>query len=148
MYIVLRRFESSSNSPFIAITYIPDTAPVRSKMLFASTRITLVRELGIEHFRETIFCTTTEELTPVGFDKHDKHVQLEAPLTEEEKRFEEVKRKEAEECRGMMERKTNLISSLIMPASAQVPKSLSSLRKSGVDLTDDVNFVQLVRDLN
>lgn len=31
---------------FVAVTYVPDKAPVRMKMLFASTRLTLVRELG------------------------------------------------------------------------------------------------------
>jgi len=30
----------------VAITYVPDKAPVRQKMLYASTRLTLTRELG------------------------------------------------------------------------------------------------------
>lgn len=70
-------------------------------MLFASTRLTLVRELGREHFRETIYTTTRDELTPEGFEKHDKHEQLEAPLTEEERSLEGVKQAEAiEGARG------------------------------------------------
>lgn len=66
-------------------------------MLFASTRLTLVRELGREHFRETIFATTRDELTPEGFARHDRHEGLAAPLTEEERSLQGVKEAEAEE---------------------------------------------------
>ncbi|RKF76348.1 Twinfilin [Golovinomyces cichoracearum] len=146
LYIILRRYDSSTPAPFVVITYVPDAAPVRSKMLFASTRLTLVRELGIERFRETIFATSTEDLSPAGFEKHDKHVLLDAPLTEEEKCLGEVKRREAEESRGMMERKSHIISGLSMPASREVIMSLNGLGKFDVDeatATAKVNLVQL-----
>lgn len=123
----------------MAITYVPDSAPVRQKMLFASTRLTLVRELGIERFRETIFATAKEELTPQGFEKHDKHVKLEAPLTEEEQSLGEVKRKEAEEGRGMNERKSHVSSGVSMPISDEAVQALKSLAGEEGD-----SLVQLV----
>lgn len=46
----------------MALTYIPSNAPVRAKTLFASTRATLVRELGSEKFATTIFATEEEEV--------------------------------------------------------------------------------------
>jgi twinfilin-like protein len=106
-------------------------------MLFASTRLTLVRELGIERFRETIFATTKAELTKEGFEKHDKHVVLEAPLTEEQS-LGEVKRKEAEEGRGMNERKSHVSSGVSMPVSEEALQALKGLAE-GRD-----NLVQLV----
>ena len=81
LYILLRQDGAKT---FAAITYVPSTAPVRQKMLFASSRLTLVRELGTEHFRDTIFTTEPDELTESGFKKLDAHTKLEAPLTEEE----------------------------------------------------------------
>lgn len=108
-------------------------------MLFASTRLTLVRELGIERFRETIFATTKEELTKEGFAKHDKHTKLEAPLTEEEQSLGEVKRKEAEEGRGMAERKSHVSSGVSMPISDEAVAALKSLSNEEGD-----NLVQLV----
>jgi len=138
LYIILRRYEPSENAPFIAITYVPDSAPVRQKMLFASTRLTLVRELGIERFRETIFATTKEELTKEGFEKHDKHVKLEAPLTEEEQSLGDVKRKEAEEGRGMNERRSHVSSGVSMPISDDALQALKRLANEGGD-----NLVQL-----
>ena len=72
-YIILRRYEGSAKPPFIAITYVPDAANVRQKMLFASTRNTLLRELGTDRFGESIFATLKEELTVKGFERHDAH---------------------------------------------------------------------------
>jgi hypothetical protein len=43
-YILLKQ-DGSAADGYIAVTYVPDTAKVRQKMLFASTRLTLVREL-------------------------------------------------------------------------------------------------------
>ncbi|KAI7642780.1 hypothetical protein KC322_g20056, partial [Hortaea werneckii] len=90
------------NAPdgYVAVTFVPNAAPVRQKMLFASTRLTLVRELGLERFRQQIFCTEKEELTPEGWAKHDAHVGLEAPLTEEESGLKGVKDAEAAESMG------------------------------------------------
>jgi hypothetical protein len=139
LYIILRRYASSEPAPFVAITYVPDAAPVRQKMLFASTRLTLTRELGIERFRETIFCTTPAELTAEGFEKHDKHTKLEAPLTEEEQTLGEVKRKEAEEGRGMAERKSHVSSGVSMPVEGSAVDALKALESE-----TGHNFVSLV----
>ena len=112
-------------------------------MLFASTRLTLVRELGIERFRETIFATTKEELTPQGFEKHDKHVTLEAPLTEEEQSLGEVKRKEAEEGRGMNERRNHVSSGVSMPITDEALQALKVLTgEGGSDLVQLVGLIQ------
>ncbi len=108
-------------------------------MLFASTRLTLTRELGIERFRETIFVTTKEELTKEGFERHDKHTKLEAPLTEEEQSLGDVKRLEAEEGRGMNERKSHVSSGVSMPVSDEALQALKSLASKSSD-----NLVQLV----
>ena len=74
-YVILRRYDDGLN-PFALVTYVPDSAHVRQKMLVASTRLTLLRELGTEKFRETLFATTKQELTADGFRKHDEHVEL------------------------------------------------------------------------
>lgn len=125
LYIILRRYDSSP--ALVAVTYVPDTAPVRQKMLFASTRLTLVRELGSEHFRETIFATTAKELTSQGFEKHDAHTALDAPLTEEEKSLGEVKRAEQEAGSGTSKREIHLGSQMAMPMGDDAIMSLKEL---------------------
>lgn len=141
-YIILRRYPDASDS-FIAVTYVPDAAPVRQKMLFASTRLTLIRELGIERFRETIFATTKAELTADGFRKHDKHVELEAPLTEEEQTLGAVKRAESEEGRGSSVKRSHISDHFAMPISDD---AMGALKKLGDSESGD-NLVQLVRPI-
>lgn len=123
----------------MVVTYVPDAAPVRQKVIFASTRLTLSRDLGIERFRETIYTTTPEELTVEGFEKHDRHVKIEAPLTEEEQTLGDVKRKEAEEGRGMNQRKSHVSSGVSMPITEEALQALKRLVAEDGD-----NLVQLV----
>ena len=136
-YIILRRYQNAPDG-FVAVTYVPDRANVRQKMLFASTRLTLVRELGAERFRETLFATTKEELTAEGWRKHDKHGELKAPLTEEEQTLQGVNEAEAEASMGTTSRSSHVSGSLSFPISDGARQALVAL-PSGND-----NLVQLV----
>ncbi|KAI0201374.1 actin depolymerizing protein [Astrocystis sublimbata] len=128
VYVLLRRFD---DAPYlVAVTYVPDVAKVRQKMLFASTRLTLVRELGTEHFRETIFASNAEELTPQGFQKHDRHNALDAPLTEEERTLGDVKRAEAE-TGGTGTRQIHMSSTMNMPVKQDALDALTELGSGG-----------------
>lgn len=69
-------------------------------MLFASTRLAMVRELGGEHFSESIFTTEADELTAEGWAKHLAHEAKGNPLTAEEQSLQEIKEAEALESRG------------------------------------------------
>ncbi|KAJ4294163.1 Twinfilin-1 [Kalmusia sp. IMI 367209] len=102
LYILLRRADalSDADKSLVAVTYVPNAAPVRQKMLFASTRLTLVRELGGEHFPESIFCTEADELSAAGWEKHVKHSESSNPLTAEEQSLQDIKEAEALESRG------------------------------------------------
>ncbi|KAG5917690.1 hypothetical protein E4U42_007158 [Claviceps africana] len=128
LYLVLKRHAEEPR--LVAVTYVPDSAPVRQKMLFASTRLALVRELGSEHFRETIFANSAEELTGRGFEKHDAHSKLAAPLTEEEQTLGEVKRAEQEAGSGTGSREIHLSKSFAMPMAED---ALAALRELNVD---------------
>jgi twinfilin-like protein len=125
LYIILRRY--TSTPALVAVTYVPDPAPVRQKMLFSSTRLSLVRELGSEHFRETIFATTAEDLTSAGFEKHDAHTALEAPLTEEERSLGEVRRAEQEAGMGTSTRELHLSKNMAMPVAEPAMAALREL---------------------
>ncbi|KAK3904184.1 hypothetical protein C8A05DRAFT_32029 [Staphylotrichum tortipilum] len=149
LYIILRRYPSSP--ALVAVTYVPDTAPVRQKMLFASTRLTLVRELGSEHFRDTFFTTTPEELSPAGFEKHDAHSAIAAPLTQEERSLGEVRRAEQEAGMGTGSREIHLSKNLAMPVAED---ALQALRDLGAEtrslvmlkINPDSESVELVPD--
>ncbi|KXX81862.1 Twinfilin [Madurella mycetomatis] len=150
LYIILRRY--TSTPALVAVTYVPDTAPVRQKMLFASTRLTLVRELGSEHFRDTLFATTAEELTPAGFEKHDAHTALEAPLTEEERSLGDVKRAEQEAGMGTGSRGIHLSNKLTTPVAEPALQALQELADGNqrslvmLKINPDSESIELVPD--
>jgi twinfilin-like protein len=132
LYILLRQ-DAPNNNTFVAITYVPNTAPVRQKMLFASTRLTLIRELGLESFSEQIFVENAEELSAEGWKKHEKHVAQENPLTEEERNLVDIKNAEATEVGGTSRRGGGYGSGgLKMQAGEGVAEALSSLQEGGL----------------
>ena len=137
-YIILRRFNTAPNG-LVAVTYVPDVANVRQKMLFAASRLTLVRDLGAERFRETLFATTKDELTPDGWRKHDRLGVLEAPLTDEESTLQGVRRAEAEASRGTSARSSHVSNGLSFPVSPEALQALRRLQEGPESL------IQLVR---
>jgi twinfilin-like protein len=118
-YILLKQ-DGSAADGYVAVTYVPDTANVRQKMLFASTRLTLVRELGVERFRETVFCTTAEELTPAGWDR----------LTEEEAGLKHIKDTEALESSGGTGGRSLPSAGIALNLGDEVSNALESLKDS------------------
>ncbi|MCJ1314609.1 Twinfilin-1, partial [Agyrium rufum] len=139
VYLILHRYTDDPDG-FIAVTYVPDAAPVRSKMLFASTRLTLVRELGAERFRGTLFVTLKEELSVEGWKRHDKHGEGDAPLTEEEKSLKGISDATAEISRGTTSRSSHVSSGLVFPISESALQSLKQLPSGRHNLVQLVSF--------
>ncbi|CUM45739.1 uncharacterized protein AC631_01616 [Debaryomyces fabryi] len=92
VYIILALSSTlNSNSDYAFISFIPDVAPIREKMLYASTKNTLLTQLGSNNFSKShIFAWT--ELDELSFEnfKHSSEVQEDGPLTHEEKTLQEV----------------------------------------------------------
>jgi len=139
-YVILRRYQNAPDG-YVAVTYVPDSAPVRQKMLFASTRLTLVRELGTERFRESIFVTEMKELEPEGWRKHDASGALKAPLTEEEESLKGIKEAEAEERGGTARRRLETGGRLTIAMNDEARGALEGFGQ-GAD-----NLLQLVRSI-
>lgn len=112
-------------------------------MLFASTRLTLVRELGAERFREQVFATELKELTKEGWERHDASESVKAPLTEEEQVLQGVKQAEAEARGGTEGRRLETGGKLSIAVSAEARSALEGLKDGrGVE-----RLVQLSIDL-
>lgn len=143
LYILLRRADSLSDSDksLVAVTYVPNAAPVRQKMLFASTRLTLVRELGGEHFPDSIFCTEADELTSAGWERHVKHTESGNPLTAEEQSLQDIKEAEALESRGTRGQGLAQGGQIAIRADDEIAAALQRLGEGGSE-----NLVQLGMD--
>lgn len=145
LYILLRQSDSlsSSNKSLIAITYVPNAAPVRQKTLFASTRLTLLRELGSEHFAESVFCTEPDELTAAGWEKHVAHTGAGNPLTAEEQSLQDIKEAEALESGGTQGKSLVQGGRLAVRADGDIAAALQRL----ADASSSNNLVQLRMDV-
>ncbi|KAA1471077.1 actin depolymerizing protein [Dentipellis sp. KUC8613] len=75
---------------WLSVHYVPDTAKVRDKMLYASTRNTLTKGLGSTHFTDTIFATSKDDVTPAAYAAHKRHVAAPAPMSAREKEMADV----------------------------------------------------------
>ncbi|KAK0252270.1 Twinfilin-1 [Friedmanniomyces endolithicus] len=128
---ILLKVDNSAPDGYAAITFVPNAAPVRQKMLFASTRLSLVRELGLERFREQVFCTEASELTAEGWARHEKHEALAAPLTEEESGLKGVKDAEAAESLGTQGRRGHVTGRIDVKTGEGVVEALELLKEEG-----------------
>lgn len=92
VYIILGLSSSSSSgSNYAFVSFIPDVAPIREKMLYASTKSTLISQLGSNNFSksQTFAWTEIEELNYDNFVSSSES-QDEGPLTHEEKTLKEI----------------------------------------------------------
>ncbi|GAA6014158.1 hypothetical protein JCM11491_004123 [Sporobolomyces phaffii] len=96
-YFVLKTSSptSTSSPSLVFISYVPDHSPVRAKMLYASTRTTLVRHLGDSNFSDSIFATSKDDLTYGSYVAHTRHASAAAPLTAREQEMADIRAAES-----------------------------------------------------
>ncbi|RDX56562.1 actin depolymerizing protein [Lentinus brumalis] len=93
-YVLVRLDEPTTE--WLAVYYVPDSAKVRDKMLYAATRNTLTKSLGSAHFTDNIFATSKEDLNAEAYAKHKRHLAAPKPMSAREKEMEAVKAAERE----------------------------------------------------
>ncbi|CDO72895.1 hypothetical protein BN946_scf185002.g80 [Trametes cinnabarina] len=93
-YVLVRL--DNPQSEWLAVYYVPDTAKVRDKMLYAATRNTLTKSLGSAHFTDNIFATSKADLGSEAYAKHRRHIVAPPPMSAREKEMEAVKAAERE----------------------------------------------------
>lgn len=91
LYLILNY---GHNTKYAFISYVPDNAIVKSKMLYASTKNTLLRSLGGEYFNPILFINSPEELNSSGWAKIINSNETDVPLTESEMNLKSVKESE------------------------------------------------------
>lgn len=98
---VLFRLGDHAEKDWLFISYVPDHAKVRDKMLYASTRATISRQLGDSNFKDSMFATTKDELTPRGYLAHLASKQAQAPMTLRERELADIKAAEGADASSM-----------------------------------------------
>ncbi|KZT28469.1 actin depolymerizing protein [Neolentinus lepideus HHB14362 ss-1] len=81
---------------WLAIFYVPDSAKVRDKMLYASTRNSLIKSLGSTSFTDSLFATSKFDVTPEAYQAHKRHQAAPQPMSAREKEMADIKAAERE----------------------------------------------------
>ncbi|ODV80670.1 Twinfilin A [Suhomyces tanzawaensis NRRL Y-17324] len=89
-YIVIPT--SQAKDDFIFVSFIPDEAPIRQKMLYASTKNTLINSLGSNNFSKSNTFSWTEllELTIDHYEFVRASKSSSGPLTNDEQTLNEI----------------------------------------------------------
>ncbi|KAF9453252.1 actin depolymerizing protein [Macrolepiota fuliginosa MF-IS2] len=91
---VLAKLDPPS-ADWIAFSYVPDSAKVRDKMLYASSRSALLKSLGSTVFTDSIFATSKADLTAEAYQAHLRHLAAPKPLSAREQEMADVRAAES-----------------------------------------------------
>lgn len=94
---LLYRFDKTDSNEYqwLLISWVPEDALTRHKMVYASTKATLKSEFGSAKIREEFHATQIDELSLKGYLKHKANVSAPAPLTSREEEINEMRRTES-----------------------------------------------------
>lgn len=140
---ILFRLDSRDESGYewIFISWSPDCAPVRQKMLYASTKATLKLEFGTGQITDELFGTVKDDLSLKGYIKHRQAALAPAPMTFAEEELQMIKKTESGVEIGF-DTKHQTIQGVAFPMSDDVIAKLFDF-KDGL-----INYVQLSIDIN
>lgn len=95
-YILYRLDTKSAEGghSWMLISWIPDIATIRQKMIYASTKSTLKLEFGGSYIKEEYHATAPDEITFAGYQKNKLSMAAPTPLTQREEEMNELRRSE------------------------------------------------------
>ncbi|KAG8039739.1 hypothetical protein G9C98_000468 [Cotesia typhae] len=142
-YILFRLDTKSPDSGYdwLFISWSPDNAPVRQKMLYASTKATLKQEFGTASIKDELHGTVMEDVTLEGYNRHKKNDAAPAPLTSAEEELVELK-KTAVHTDYNVETRHQTLSGVAFPVTDEAKQAITNMGK-GVH-----EYVQLKIDLD
>ncbi|KYN10585.1 Twinfilin, partial [Trachymyrmex cornetzi] len=129
-YILYRLDTKSPDSGYdwLFISWSPDTAPVRQKMLYASTKATLKQEFGTALIKEELHGTVPEDITLDGYHKHKRNDTAPVPLTTAEEELAELK-KTTVTTDYNVETRHQTLSGVAFPVTDEAKQAITELGK-------------------
>ncbi|KAF9520662.1 hypothetical protein BS47DRAFT_1481403 [Hydnum rufescens UP504] len=90
---ILARLDGDEQIAWLFISYVPDLATPQNKMLYASTRTSLVKSMG-DRFKDTLNANSKDELSPASYAAHLRHNAAPLPLSAREAELASIKASE------------------------------------------------------
>eukprot|EP00092_Neocalanus_flemingeri_P010307 GFUD01011104.1.p1 GENE.GFUD01011104.1~~GFUD01011104.1.p1 ORF type:complete len:346 (-),score=148.64 GFUD01011104.1:183-1220(-) len=140
-FILYRLDEKDSSEGFlwILLSWSPDHAHTRQKMLYASTKATFKKEFGAGQIKDDYYFNLMEEITLAGYKRHLAVEAAPGPLSRQEEEMKEIKESESR-VEISVDTKHNTLSALAFPFKSEALAAVSSY---GAGVCD---YVQLAID--
>jgi twinfilin-like protein len=140
---LLFRLDEQDESGYLwtFLSWSPDHAPTRQKMLYASTKATFKKEFGAGQIKDEYYANTSEEVTLAGYKKHLEVESAPGPLSRAEEEMQEIKQAESR-VEVSVDTKHNTLSSLAFPFHQTALDALEDYQNKAVD------YVQLAIDVS
>lgn len=140
-YILYRLdYKIPTGYAWMLISWVPEAATVRQKMLYASTKATLKLEFGSGHIKEELNCTSKDETTLQGYQRHKVEFSSPAPLTSREEELAEIRKSEVKTDFGI-DTKQQTLGGINCPISDSAAQALNDMRRRAY------NYLQFRIDL-
>jgi len=132
--------DNSGNFLWVLISWSPDHANIRQKMMYASTKAALKQEFGLGQIKDDYYANMREDITFAGYARHLVQGQGPGPLSREEEELREVRQLETGVEVGVDTRQMTL-GAIQFPFDKQALSAIETYWKKGYD------YVQLGIDL-
>ncbi|XP_035459359.1 twinfilin [Spodoptera frugiperda] len=139
---ILYRFDSTNSvgHEWLLLSWSPDSAPVRHKMLYASTKATLKQEFGSAHIKDEMHATVKDEVSLKGYKAHLTGVSAPAPLTDREEALKELQENEHTPQYGTDARQSTM-GGVSFPITEDAKQGINDLKRGSY------NYLQFKIDL-
>lgn len=122
---------------WLLVSWVPECASVRLKMLFASTKATLKIEFGSANITEEVHATELDETTYNGYLKFKKNVDAPVPLTNREEEMNEMKKNDTKTTYSV-DSKEKTLSGIQFPMTDECKAALRTF----ADRNNTKNYLQ------
>ncbi|XP_066249309.1 twinfilin [Euwallacea similis] len=140
-YILYRLDNKNSlGYEWLFISWSPDSAAVRQKMLYASTKATLKQEFGTSQIKDELHGTSLSDVTLMGYKKHKKSVAAPAPLSMREEEMQELRKTEVN-TEISISTKQQTLGGVAFPLTEAVKQAIADMARGSY------NYLQLRIDI-
>ncbi|KAK6640066.1 hypothetical protein RUM43_008343 [Polyplax serrata] len=134
--------KNTSGYNWLLISWVPETAPVRQKMLYASTKATLKQEFGTSDIKDELQATSLDEISLKAYIKHKEDMKGPAPLTNREEEMKELLKNERASASEIgIDTKQKTLSGVTFPMTDDAKRAILQIGQKVVD------YVQLKIDI-
>lgn len=132
LYRLDERDSSGGCFRWLLVSWSPDHAPTRQKMLYASTKATFKKEFGQNQIKEEVYANMREDVSLAGYRRHERAGAAPGPLSREEEEMLEIKQTEV----GVdisVDSKHQTLNSLAFPFEKKLLNGLDTYWRKGAD---------------